>query len=161
MSNSKSNIIIASCLFLLLLLSACEPERTSGKGLVLPVGSVESGKASFVDLGCVQCHNVAGVDTPEYEGESTVMLLLGGKVRQVKTYGELVTSITNPNHIISQHYLDSIKSSESEGEMTTPMPSFNDEMTVAQLIDLVTFLDSHYEKMLPDYVSHRHNYGAY
>ena len=45
--------------------------------------------------------------------------------------------------------------------MTTPMPPFDDEMTVAQLIDLVTFLDSHYEKMLPDYVSQRHNYGAY
>ena len=41
------------------------------------------------------------------------------------------------------------------------MPSFNDEMTVAQLIDLVTFLDSHYEKMLPDYISQHHNYGAY
>jgi L-cysteine S-thiosulfotransferase len=161
MSNSQSYIVTASCLFLLLLLSACEPERTSGKGLVLPVGNIESGKASFVDLGCVQCHSVAGVDIPEYEGESTVMLLLGGKVRRVKTYGELVTSIINPNHILSQNYLDSINSSESEGEITTPMPSFNDEMTVAQLIDLVTFLDSHYEKMMPDYVSQHHNYGAY
>ena len=161
MSYRKLCVVTLIGLVLLFFMSACEPERTSGKGLVLPAGSVESGKATFVNLGCVRCHSVAGVESPEYDGESTILLLLGGKVHQVKTYGELVTSIVNPAHIISPAYLDKIQSSETEGEITTPMPSFNDEMTVAQLIDLVTFLDSSYEKMLPDYVSQRHMYGAY
>lgn len=149
-----------SALFLLLSLAACEPERTSGQGMVLPLGDIESGKASFVNLGCIQCHSVAGVEPLEYESETVPLLLLGGKVRKVKTYGELVTSVVNPEHIISPAYLQKLEVSENEGEVSTPMPSFNDEMTVAQLIDLVTYLDSNYEKLLPDYVSH-HSYGAY
>ncbi len=161
MSVRRSCLVSLIALFLILVMSACENERTSGKGLVLPAGSIESGKATFVNLGCIQCHRVADVDIPEYDGDSKIMLLLGGKVRRVKTYGELVTSIINPNHVISPVYLNSIQSSENAGEISTPMPSFNDEMTVAQLIDLVTFLDAHYEKLLPDYVSQHHNYGAY
>ncbi len=161
MSFHKSCVIFSS-LFLLVFMSACEPQRTSGKGLVLPEGSIENGKMAFIELGCIRCHQVAGVDTPPYDGESTILLLLGGKVRQVKTYGELVTSIVNPNHIISPAYLDKLKSVEKvTAEITSPMPTFNDVMTVAQLIDLVTFLDSHYEKMLPDYINSYQTYGAY
>jgi mono/diheme cytochrome c family protein len=156
----RNLLISLSGIFLLLCMTACEPERQSGKGLVLPPGDIESGKATFVNLGCVQCHSVAGAEPLEYESETVPMLLLGGKVRKVKTYGELVTSIVNPEHIISKVYLDKIKSSETDGEVTTPMPTFNDEMTVAELIDLVTFLDSNYEKLLPEYVSH-HSFGAY
>ncbi len=161
MANQRSFIVALCSLVFLLGLSACEPERTSGKGLVLPEGNVEDGRASFVDLGCIYCHSIPDVDTPGFDGESEPMLLLGGKVRKVKTYGELVTSIVNPEHIISPAYLEKVKSSEVEGELSSPMPSFNNEMTVSQLIDLVTFLDSHYEKLLPEYVSHRHGYGAY
>ncbi len=153
--------ITLSSLFLLLSMSACEPERASGRGLVLPKGSIESGKASFINLGCIQCHSVAGPEALEYEQDTVPMLLLGGKVHRVKTYGELVTSIINPEHIISQAYVNKMKSNEVEGQIPTPMPSFNDEMSVAQLIDLVTFLDSNYEKLLPEYVSRRHGYGAH
>ncbi|MFT7460848.1 MAG: sulfur-oxidizing protein SoxX [Planctomycetota bacterium] len=159
MSFRQSSIATLCSLFLLFFMSACETERTSGKGLVLPEGSVESGKASFVDLGCTQCHSVAGVNSLKYEGETKPMLLLGGKVGKVKTYGELVTSVVNPDHVISPVYLKKLRSNESEGDITTPMPSFNDEMTVAQLIDLVTFLDAQYEILIPEYVSHRHGYG--
>ena len=152
---------IFTALLLLLSLAACEAERTSGQGMVLPAGDIEAGKANFINLGCIQCHSVAGAEPLEYESETVPMLLLGGKVRKVKTYGELVTSIVNPDHIVSPAYLEKLKPSENEGEVSTPMPSFNDEMTVAQLIDLITYLDSNYEKLMPDYVSHHHSFGAY
>ena len=148
----------------LVFIGGCEAERTSGKGLVLPEGTVEDGKATFVNLGCVYCHAVPDVElgSPDFAIEEEPLLILGGKVQKVKTYGELVTSIINPEHVISPVYLEKIKSSEIEGQdADTPMPNFNNEMTVSQLIDLVTFLDSHYEKLLPDYISHRHGYGAY
>ena len=161
MSSFKSLVFTLCNLFLLCIISGCENERTSGKGLVLPEGNVESGKASFIDLGCTQCHAVAGVDSSEYEGDEEPMLLLGGKIRKVKTYGELVTSITNPNHIISVEYLKKLEKPLKVNEIDTPMPSFNDTMTVSQLIDLITYLDAQYEILLPQYLSQRHGYGAY
>ena len=148
----------------LVLLTGCTPERTSGVGLVLPEGTVEDGKATFVELGCVYCHSVPNVElaTAEFPLEEEPLLVLGGKVHKVKTYGELVTSIVNPEHVIAQVYMERLKSHEVDvNDVTTPMPTFNDEMTVSQLIDLVTFLDANYEKLLPQYISHRHGYGNY
>lgn len=161
MSIRQSHLVTVISLLLLLTLSACEAERTSGKRLVLPVGDVDTGKATFVNLGCIQCHGIKGVEMPEYEDETEKMLLLGGEIRKVKTYGELVTSIVNPNHIISSEYLKTVEKPVNVREMESPMPSFNDEMTVAQLIDLITFLDAQYKVTMPDYVSSNHNWGAY
>ena len=157
----KDISIILFSLGIMVLLNACTPERTSGKGLVLPEGTVEDGKATFVNLGCVYCHSVANVELENVEGEPEPLLLLGGKVHKVKTYGELVTSIINPQHVVSPAYVDKMKAKQGDVEVESIMPTFNDEMTVSQLIDLVTFLDSHYEKLLPTYVSYRHGYGAY
>jgi len=70
------------------------------------------------------------------------MLELGGTVMYSKTYADLVTSIINPNHIVSDEYLDTLPR-DTRGKARTVMP-FQDQMTVAQLIDLVTFLNSRY-----------------
>ncbi|NKB38708.1 MAG: cytochrome C [Gammaproteobacteria bacterium] len=145
----------------LFFLSACTPERTSGKGLHLPEGNIEDGKATFVNLGCVYCHAIPNVELALPEEDLEPLLLLGGKVQKVKTYGELVTSIVNPQHVISPAYLEKLKEREAGVEVNSIMPTFNDDMTVSQLIDLVTFLDSNYEKLMPQYVSMRHGYGAY
>lgn len=164
MTSPKSFVALFTVIAVSLLLAACEQGRTSGKGLVLPAGTVEDGKATFVNMGCVYCHSIPNVelDTAEFEVEPEPLLVLGGKVRKVKTYGELVTSIINPDHVISPSYLEKIQSNETDrSEMSTPMPSFNDEMTVSQLIDLVTFLDAQYELLLPEYVSERHGFGNY
>ena len=161
---SRRIITVFFTALFLLMLGACTQERTSGVGLVLPEGTVEDGKATFVELGCVYCHSVPNVELAEAEFpiEEEPLLVLGGKVHKVKTYGELVTSIVNPDHVIATMYRERLKSYEVEDEdIVSPMPIFNDEMTVSQLIDLVTFLDAHYEKMLPQYISHRHGFGNY
>ncbi len=161
MTIPKLTSIALSILLAGILLTACTEQRTSGKGLVLPEGNIEDGKATFVDLGCVYCHSVPNVDLDMPEEEFEPLLLLGGKVQKVKTYGELVTSIVNPQHVISPAYLEKLKAREANIEVNSIMPTFNDDMTVSQLIDLITFLDASYEKLLPDYVSMRHGYGAY
>ena len=143
-----------------LLLGACEQPRTSGRNLVLPKGDVVDGKAVFVNLGCVQCHSIANTDMPLDAGAPEPLLVLGGKVNRVKTYGELITSIINPAHVVSPEYVARMKDREAGGEVATPMPTFNDHMTVSELIDLVTFLDSHYELVIPDYVG-RGYYGIH
>ena len=60
---------------------------------------------------------------------------------RIQTYGELVTSIINPSHRLARGYaVEEIASEEGESEMK----NYNDVMTVSELIDLVTFLQSHY-----------------
>jgi len=72
-------------------------------------------------------------------------------VYRVKTYGDLVTSISNPDHIISPQYLGPLNEDEP-GTLNSPMPDLTQSMTVAELIDLVTFLNSRYRlKAQPDY----------
>ncbi len=119
-------------------LSACEIGRRSGRGFRLPEGDLQRGRAAFHDLGCPTCHAVAG--TPD-AGEKEGIVVLGGKVNRVETYGELVTSIVNPSHEISRRYP---REEVADGDVSK-MKNFNDLMTVAQLIDLTTYLQSKYE----------------
>lgn len=152
MAVCKISVFVASMAVLLLTISSCTPERQSGKGLYLPPGNIENGRVAFIDLGCHECHTVKGVDLPAPKLETPLITInLGGEVYRVKTYGELVTSIVNPNHVISPQYRRKLDETAKKEKVTTLMPSFNDRMTVTQLIDLVTFLDSRYTKLMPDY----------
>lgn len=99
-----------------------------------------------MSLQCQQCHTVAGMELPKPESPSAVQFELGGEVRKVKTYGELVTAIIQPQHIVSPEYLEKMIGKQ---DAASPMPSFNDTMTVTQLTDIVTFLHAHYQKAPP------------
>lgn len=105
-------------------------------------GSITEGRQAFLDLQCHQCHTVNGVGLEPFAGESPVRIELGGEVLYAKTYADLVTSIINPNHMVSDKYLETLPR-EQRSEAQSIMP-FKDEMKVTQLIDLVTFLNSRY-----------------
>lgn len=148
-------LLVLSSIFFV---SGCERGRLSGKGLYLPKGDIEKGRQAFIDMKCYRCHTVAGVELPAVEHETTIALELGGEVVRVKSYGELVTSIVNPTHVVSRKYLDSLGELAKEGKIESPMPVFNDKMTVSQLINLVAFLDSRYQKMVPYYIGSPYGY---
>jgi hypothetical protein len=128
--------VLGCCLLLFLL--GCEVGPRSGRGLRLPDGDVERGAVAFRDLGCTKCHDVADAPAP---ASDEIVLTLGGEVTRVETYGELVTSIVNPQHDVSRRYP---KEDTTKGGVSR-MENFNDAMTVAQLIDLTAFLQSKYE----------------
>ncbi|MCB1062483.1 MAG: cytochrome C [Verrucomicrobiae bacterium] len=132
-----------------LLLNACaDKEAVMGRGFVLPSGDIEQGQAAFVSLKCNLCHSVVGTELPGIEtGKGHV---LGGEILGVKTYGELVTAVINPNHDISPQYQAKLADDQSRAK-ASPMPPFNESMTVRQLIDIVTFLHSRYEKLSPEF----------
>ena len=119
----------------------CTPGPKSAKGFTLPDGDVERGKEVFLSLRCYDCHSISGVDLPDAEEPDQVVVKLGGEVRRIKTYGELVTSIINPSHRLARGYLESLVAEEGESKMK----NYNDVLTVSQLIDLVAFLQAHYE----------------
>ena len=116
----------------------------SSFGFPVEEGDIERGKQVFIDFRCHRCHTVAGVSLPDIEGAASPRLELGGDTSQVKAYSELVTSIINPNHRISERYRELLPQS-AVGPLTTQMPMEHIEtMTVRELIDLVAFLDSRY-----------------
>ena len=131
-------LIVLSCAYVL---AACEPEA---RGFKLPAGDIPGGKAAFVDLGCNDCHSVADLMRVE-DSDTGFNLPLGGPVTQVKTYGELVTSIINPSHKIARRYSKTPISVNGESRMRR----YNEVMTVQQLVDLVTFLETQYDLLLP------------
>jgi sulfur-oxidizing protein SoxX len=129
---------LSAAAVILLFAGACDLLSGQGRGFTLPEGDAERGRAAFTELGCHQCHTIAGIeqaDNPE------LSLPLGGEVSHIDTYGELVTSIINPSHRLSRRYPPLAERVDGESRM----PSLNREMTVEQLIDLVTFLHDQYE----------------
>ena len=122
----------------LVILAGCGGQH-SASGFRLPEnGDPGRGKVAFVELGCHQCHPIAGVDLPASSSSSKISLSLGGQVHELRTDGYLVASIIHPSHRILR-YTDAGGSDES------PMPNYTEQMTVRQLIDVVAFLQSHYE----------------
>jgi hypothetical protein len=130
--------------------SGCDTGPKSGKGFRLPDGDVDKGKAAFAALKCYTCHRVSGVDFPPQVPTAPTNIVLGGIVSRIPTYGELVTSVIDPSHGLAPGCK---KEQIQEGRLST-MPEFNHVMTVEQMINLVAFLQSRYEKLevnYPDY----------
>jgi sulfur-oxidizing protein SoxX len=126
-------------------LTACNERATSGKGFRLPDGDSEKGRAAFVSLQCHTCHPVVGVELPAPPSKGQVNYFLGGEVTKLRSYGDLVTAVINPSHGLSPGF----DKTKMEGAKLSPMPEFNQVMTVAQMIDLVAFLHPRYKKLDP------------
>jgi hypothetical protein len=122
----------------------CEVGPRSGRGLRLPDGDIEKGALTFHELGCDGCHDVSGRPSAPQGERAETIVKLGGEVTRVYSYGELVTSIVRPSHRIAR---GQPKDRVTEGGVSKmELENFNDRMTVAQLIDLVAFLQSTYER---------------
>jgi L-cysteine S-thiosulfotransferase len=136
----KSRLILMGGL-MVALLSGCENSPKSSRGFRLPDGDAEKGKQAFLALQCYKCHKVAGAELPP---PVSFNLTLGGETVRVRTYGELVTSIINPSHVLSEPYRKELAEAK-----VSPMPKYDHVMTVEQMIDLVAFLQSHYKVLEP------------
>jgi hypothetical protein len=132
-------------LLVCLVLVGCTQGQRPGQAFRLPDGDVEKGKAAFVSLKCHTCHPVAGVDLPDPASKSPNTYILGGEVTKLRSYGDLVTSIIHPSHGLSPGF----DKKSMEDSKLSPMPEFNQVMTVAQMIDLVAFLHPRYKKLDP------------
>jgi hypothetical protein len=131
----------------LTVLSGCEADRMSEKGFSLPPGDAAQGRDAFVYLHCYECHTIQNERFPVVTGSEAPFVDLGGKVSSVKTYGELVTAIINPSHKLAAGYpVDDVSSNG-----TSRMPVYNRFMTVQELIDIVMYLQPHYEVFVPPY----------
>jgi hypothetical protein len=145
-------IRFCAMLGLAICLAGCTAEEAH---FTLPPGDAERGQEAFVKFRCFDCHLVHGVNLPPGEEPGQVMVELGGEVERYRDYSDLVTAIINPSHRLAKGYTESMVANDGKSRMTV----YNDVMTVSQLIDIVTFLQAHYELRpyeptpYPDYYS--------
>ena len=130
--------LIPFCAFFV---AGCNPDS---RGFVLPEGNVERGAGAFRELECTQCHSVGDIAWSGEEGG--IRVALGGATTARRTYGELLTSVINPSHRISQAYLGDAVAVDGESRMRP----YNELMTVQQLVDIVTFLETEYTLISPN-----------
>lgn len=134
----------------LLVVSACSEEGKPVRGFVLPEGDVVQGEQVFVDFNCHGCHTIPDMEFPAADFSPPFILAIGGEVYRVKNYGELLTAVVNPDHVISRKYVALLEQADRDVVMS-PMPYYGEEMTVAELIDLVAFLHGQYTRLQPEY----------
>lgn len=145
--SSRVPLVVLSSL---LLMSCGDKGSKQSRGFLLPDGDIEAGKTTFVAMQCNRCHTVEGVMLPDQDLPELPKIRLGGEIYKVKSYGDLVTAIINPQHTLAPQYLAMLSDEEKkEGTSGSPMLEFNHSMTVAQLIDLVAFLHSRYQLIDP------------
>lgn len=136
-------------------ISAC---RTESRGFILPDGDVEQGRQLFTEMSCNHCHSITDISWQGNEEEGDPHIKLGGEVTLMKTYGELVTSVINPSHKISRRSLNTEEVTLPEGASKMESYRYNEIMTVDELIDIVTYLQTQYDLRMPEYT---YPYGAY
>ncbi len=133
---------------IVLALSACDPDTImSTRGFRLPGGDATAGREAFLYMQCHQCHSIKGEQLAIIPGQDPPYFELGGPVTQVRTYGELVTSIINPTHKLATGYAKDVVSDEGVSKMYL----YNQHMTVQELIDIVMFLQPYYEVVVPEF----------
>ena len=137
----QRKMILLGLMAILVAALGCDTSTMSSPEFNLPQGNAENGQEVFVSMGCTSCHTIRGLDLPASQVEGPVMIVLGGPVSKVKSYGELVSSIINPSHRLARGFKVDEVSQEGQSLMTI----YNDVVTVTELIDLVEFLQSEYD----------------
>jgi hypothetical protein len=135
---------------LLTTLISCTAGVHSPAGFRLPEnGDVERGQAAFVELECHRCHSVRGAELPEPPSARPIHVALGGPITGLPTDGYLVSSIIHPSHALAR----GLAEGEVAVDTTSRMPDYARGMTVRQLVDIVAFLQSKYERAPDSYRS--------
>ncbi len=128
---------------LIVALAGCTAERKSASGFRLPDGDPERGRMVFAEMKCYTCHKVyERDDLPEPTADPSVPVTLGGRFARVPSDGHLVTSIIHPSHKISSRYAHAMVTTGNSSRMG----DFTESMSVQELIDLVAFLHTVYER---------------
>jgi len=131
---NKSMLLIT--IVLILGLQACNPNPESVKGFSLPQGNAVEGEKVLMKYQCLACHNLDGFAFEMVNKEFEPPVQLGSTSTRVRTYAELVTSIINPSHKLTNKYRQALIQQDGVSKMLV----FNDVMTVTELVNLVTFL---------------------
>ena len=116
-----------------------------GWKFTLPKGDPAKGRAAFEKFECFKCHEVKGETFPAPSDTANA----GPELAHMSAHHPpefFAESIVNPRAVIDRGYAASDGSSK--------MPSFNDSMTVQEVVDLVAYLSR--LKLPAGATGHRH-----
>ncbi|HXF75430.1 MAG TPA: copper-binding protein [Methylomirabilota bacterium] len=148
---SKKHAFLSGCLILILSMwaariGAAEPEMHHPKGwtFTMPKGDPVKGRAVYDKFSCYSCHEIRGEKFPPLDKNQAVGPELSqmGPLHPLEYFTE---SIVNPSAVGAKKYRG------PDGK--SKMPSFNEDMTVQELIDLSAYLASLRPKGMPKSVS--------
>lgn len=129
--------LFALSLFAVLSVSApAQAENQTENEYYLPSGKAEAGREAFIRYRCHACHTRGAETFPpvdrSVEGPNLALNLSG------KESGQIATSILAPSHTIAYGYGEGTP----EDTQKSPMPDFTSQMTVRELVDIVSYLRS-------------------
>lgn len=104
-------------------------------------------------MNCIGCHRVAGVELPRPRGTRHLDLELAGDTRFVRSYRDLVTAVTNPQHVVNEQYRELFARAGTSKGTRAVMPDYRDDMSVRQLMDVLAFLDRAYARSKVEFES--------
>ncbi len=148
-------LILCVLALIVVSVSSCDKGVDSPKGFSLPEGNIEQGHLVLQKYQCLSCHTVFDVEPlPALKNNPNFAIRLGGKSTKIKNYADLLTSVINPSHKFARGY--PLKAVQEAG--VSKMEIYNDVMTVTELVDLVSFLQTKYV-LVPYRRTHYHYYG--
>jgi hypothetical protein len=111
------------------------PAASTAAGFHFPEGDAVAGRNVFVSMSCFSCHEVPGETFPAPVAQPPVPVPLTVDVTR-KTREQLAESILAPSHIVREGAED------VDMPELSRMGDYTEALTVAQLIDLVTYIKS-------------------
>jgi cytochrome c1 len=108
-----------------------EHQTPEGWKFTWPKGDPVKGLEVFVKLECYSCHEVKGLKFPAPSGEIGPELSVMGPLHDAEYFAE---AIINPNAIIEPGH------GYQAADGSSKMPSYNDLVTLQEVIDLVAYL---------------------
>ena len=108
---------------------------------VIPEGDSTRGATVFETLKCFRCHTVEGVELPDFDLPASLKIHLGDATYLSWDRDAYARAIMNPEHIVTPQYQAIvIQAGDPKAGEESPMPNFNASLSVADLVDLATFL---------------------
>jgi mono/diheme cytochrome c family protein len=108
-----------------------EHQTPAGWKFSWPKGDSVKGREVFVKLECYSCHAIQGEKFPAPGGEIGPELSAMGPLHDAEFFAE---AIINPNAVIDKG------NAYEAADGSSKMPSYNDLVTVQEVIDLVAYL---------------------
>ncbi|MCG8602983.1 MAG: c-type cytochrome [Verrucomicrobiales bacterium] len=140
METSRPALTICAVLFISSLTFA-EPAQ-NGKNIV-PEGRIPAGKTLFVEKGCYQCHSAGDISLPKAALDQKLIIKLGTRRHAGWSQDDFAKAIMNANHTVNPDYEKAMMIlGDHFKAVNSPMPGFNDILTLSDLIHLTTFLHS-------------------
>ena len=110
---------------------------------MIPPGDSADGETVFLEQRCYRCHTLEGRELPDFDLPAKLKIHLGGDAHTLWDRDEFGRAILNPDHVVSPQYQAiMIQGGDQKGSQESPMPNFNAILSISDLIDLATFLDS-------------------